>query len=80
MATAQILGTIGRSATEQADTRVLSTLPDEIWMTSMIVPAGRHDLEVDFLTAQAMLVESQSVPGIEVPAGGRRFVILRTVK
>ena len=76
----QLLGTIGRFATEQADKRVWSTLPDEIWMTSMIVPAGRHDLEVDFLTAQAMLVESQSVSGIEVPAGGRRFVILRTVK
>ena len=76
----QLLGTIGRFATEQADKRVWSTLPDEIWMTSMIVPAGRHDLEVDFLTAQSMLVESRSVPGIEVPAGGRRFVILRTVK
>ncbi|MCR9092770.1 MAG: hypothetical protein NXI30_01005 [bacterium] len=76
----QLLGTIGRFATEQADKRVWSTLPDEIWMTSMIVPAGRHDLEVDFLTAQAGLVESQSVSGIEVPAGGRRFVILRTVK
>ena len=76
----QILGTLGRFATEQADKRVWSTLPDEIWMTSMVVPAGRHDLEVDFVTAQALLVESQSVPGIEVPAGGRRFVILRTVK
>lgn len=76
----QLLGTIGRFATEQADKRVWSTLPDEIWMTSLIVPAGRHDLEVDFLTAQAILVESRSVTGIDVPAGGRRFVILRTVK
>ena len=49
-------------------------------MTSMIVPAGRHDLEVDFLTAQSMLIESRSVPGIEVSPGGRRFVILRTVR
>lgn len=76
----QLLGTIGRFATEQADKRVWSTLPDEIWMTSMIVPAGRHDLEVDFLTAQSTVVESRSVPGVEVPAGGRRFVILRTVR
>ncbi|MEM9177856.1 MAG: hypothetical protein AAGC67_21830 [Myxococcota bacterium] len=80
LAGTQLLGTIGRFATEQADKRVWSTLPDEIWMTSMVVPAGRHDVEVDFLTAQAMLVESRSLPGIEVPAGGRRFVILRTVK
>ena len=76
----QLLGTVGRFVTEKADKRVWSTLPDEIWMTSMVVPAGRHHLEVDFLTAQSTLVESQSVPGIEVPAGGRRFVILRTVK
>ncbi len=76
----QLLGTLGRFATEQADKRVWSTLPDEIWMSSMVLPAGRHDVEVDFLTAQAMLVESRTIPQVEVPAGGRRFLILRTVR
>ena len=76
----QLLGTLGRFATEQADKRVWSTLPDEIWMSAMVLPAGRHDVEVDFLTAQAMLVESRTIPQVEVPAGGRRFVILRTVR
>lgn len=80
VASTQLLGTLGRFATEQADKRVWSTLPDEIWMTSMFLPAGRHDVRVDFLTAQSSLVETRTIPQVEIPAGGRRFVILRTVK
>lgn len=76
----QLLGTLGRFATERADERVWSTLPDEIWMTSMVLPAGRHDVEVDFLSAQSTIVESRTIPGVDVPAGGRRFLILRTVR
>jgi len=76
----QIVGNLARFASEQADKRVWSTLPDQIFMHSMIVPAGRHDLELDFMTAQWALVESRTIPQVEVPAGGRRFVIVRTVK
>jgi hypothetical protein len=75
-----LVGNIARYASEQADKRVWSTLPDQIWMSSMILPAGTHDIEVDFLTAQSMLVESRSFPNLEIVPGGRRFVIMRTVK
>ena len=75
-----IIGNIARYASEQADKRVWSTLPDEIWMSSMILPAGQHDVEVDFLTAQSVRVETRKIPGVEIQPGGRRFVILRTVK
>lgn len=75
-----LVGNIARYASEQADKRVWSTLPDQIWMSSMILPAGAHDLNVDFMTAQSMLVESQDIPGIEIVPGGRQFVVLRTVK
>lgn len=78
-ASASIVGNIARFASEQADKRVWSTLPDEIWMSSMLVPAGTHDLEVDFLTADSMPVESRHLHEVEVRPGGRHFVILRTV-
>ncbi|MEE8164392.1 MAG: hypothetical protein V3T64_02380, partial [Myxococcota bacterium] len=73
-------GNIARFATEQADKRVWSTLPDTIWMVSIVVPAGTHDVSVDFLNAQRIVVEARTIPGVEVAAGGRRFVIVRTVQ
>jgi len=76
----QLIGNVARYASEQADKRVWSTLPDQIWMSSMILPAGTHDLHVDFLSTYSAVVESREVPRLEIPAGGRRFVILRTVK
>ena len=75
----KIVGTIARNASEQADKRVWSTLPDQIFMSSMILPAGTHNVEVDFMTAQSAVVESQLIPQVDVPEGGRRFVIVRTV-
>ncbi|MBJ18385.1 MAG: hypothetical protein CL933_03070 [Deltaproteobacteria bacterium] len=75
-----VIGNIVRFASEQADKRVWSTLPDQIWMSSMILPAGTHDLEVDFWTAESVLVESREISNVEIEAGGRQFVILRTVK
>ena len=76
----QLLGNVLRYATEQADTRIWSTLPDQIWMSSMILPAGAHDVQVDFMTAQSVVVESRTLTGVEVAPGERKFVILRTVK
>lgn len=75
----KIVGSIARNASEQADKRVWSTLPDQIFMSSMILPAGTHNVEVDFMTAQSAVVESQLLPQVDVPEGGRRFVIVRTV-
>lgn len=75
-----ILGNLARFASEQADKRVWSTLPDQIWMSSMILPAGSHDVHVDFLTAQSAVVETREISNLEIQPGGRHFVILRTVK
>lgn len=49
-------------------------------MTSVILPAGTHDVDLDFMTAQSVLVESRSFSQVTVPDGGRRFLIVRTVK
>ena len=48
-------------------------------MASMIVPAGSHDVQVDFLNAQSAVVETRSIPNVEVQPGERRFVLVRTV-
>ena len=76
----QITGNIARYATEQADKRVWSTLPDQIWMSSVVLPSGSHDLTIDFFNAQGAVVESRVVPGIQVSDGSRQFVIVRTVR
>lgn len=76
----QIAGNIARFASEQADKRVWSTLPDQIWMSSIVLPEGEHDLTVDFLNTQETVVESHSILGVQVFAGSRQFIIVRTVK
>jgi hypothetical protein len=79
-AATQITGNLARFASEQADQRVWSTLPDEIWMSSIFVPAGSHDLRIDFHDAGGRVVESRVVSSVEVMPGQREFVIVRTVR
>jgi hypothetical protein len=79
-ASAQVVGNIARFASEQADKRVWSSLPDQIWMSSMILPAGAHDVQVDFLSASGGVIETRTIPQVEIAAGGRRFLLLRTVR
>ena len=79
-AATQLAGNIARYASEQADKRVWSTLPDQIWMSSIILLEGTHDITVDFLNAQQVVVESRSFPGVQVSAGDRQFITVRTVK
>ncbi len=76
----QLTGNIVRYASEQADKRVWSTLPDQIWMSSVILPAGEHDLTIEFRNAQQSVVESRSISGVQVTPGSRQFIIVRTVK
>jgi hypothetical protein len=75
-----LAGNIARYASEQADKRVWSTLPDQIWMSSIVLPEGTHDLTIDFLNAEQVVVESHSFPEIQVLAGSRQFITVRTVK
>jgi len=79
-AVTQITGNIARYASEQADKRGWSTLPDQIWMSSIFLPEGTHDFTVDFLNAQQVVIESHSISGVQVAAGRRQFIIVRTVK
>jgi hypothetical protein len=79
-AATQITGNIARYATEQADKRVWSTLPDKIWISTIVVPEGTYDLNIDFLDARQTVIENRVIPAVDVAAGTRRFVIVRTVR
>ena len=76
----QIGGGLARFASEQADKRIWSTLPDQIWMSYVVLPEGSHDIEIDFMNVAQNVVESRVIPGVQVTPGSRRFVIVRTVQ
>lgn len=53
--------------TEQADTRSWRTLPNQIFMVRMPLPAGTHTLKLSFLDANGQVRgNSQSVPDIKI--------------
>ena len=52
--------------TEQADTRSWQTLPNQIFMVRMPLPAGTHTLNLSFLDANGQVRGGQSVPDIEI--------------
>jgi hypothetical protein len=45
-----------------------------------VLPAGRHEIEIDFLNASGVAIESRVLPDLHVVAGSRQFVIVRTVR
>ncbi|MDE0019368.1 MAG: hypothetical protein OXU51_24520 [Candidatus Poribacteria bacterium] len=52
--------------TEQADKRSWQTLPNQIFMVRMPLPAGTHTLNLSFLDANGQVRGSQSVPDIKI--------------
>jgi hypothetical protein len=49
-------------------------------MSSVVLPAGSHDITIDFLNDRGVVVESRVVSGVQVSDGSRQFVIVRTVR
>ena len=52
--------------TEQADTRSWQTLPNQIFMVRMPLPAGTHTLNLSFLGETGRVHERDSVPDIKI--------------
>ena len=52
--------------TEQADTRSWQTLPNQIFMVRMSLPAGTHTLNFSFLDASGQVLQSVPGPNIEI--------------
>ena len=64
--------------TEQADTRSWRTLPNQIFMVRMPLPAGTHTLKLSFLDAKGQVRSSHPVPGVEINVNRITFLNHRT--
>ncbi len=68
----------GAAATEVADTRGWATLPAEIRMVRVPVPAGVHTVRIDHFDARGVPVGSDLLEGVEILSGKRTYVHVRT--
>ena len=66
--------------TEQADTRSWQTLPNQIFMVRMPVPAGAHTLNLSFLDANGQVGDTQHVSDIPINPNQITFFNYRTYK
>ena len=64
--------------TEQADTRSWQTLPNQIFMVRMSLPAGNHTLNLSFLNANGRGSRRESVPDIKINPNRITFLNYRT--
>ena len=64
--------------TEQADTRSWQTLPNQIFMVRMPLPAGTHTLKYSFLDASGQVHRSVHGPEIEIRPNQITFLNHRT--
>ena len=61
-----LLVNLAGAVTEQADTRSWQTLPNQIFMVRMPLPAGTHTLNLSFLDANGRVRGRDSVPDIKI--------------
>ena len=64
--------------TEQADTRSWKTLPNQIFIVRMSLPAGTHTLNLSFLNANRWGNRQESVPDIKINPNRITFLNYRT--
>ena len=64
--------------TEQADTRSWKTLPNQIFMVRMSLPAGTHTLNLSFLNANRQISRRESVPDVKINPNRITFLNYRT--
>jgi uncharacterized protein len=73
---AGVLVNIFGALTERADTRSWLTLPGELAMARLSLPAGRHELSIQYLDGSGRVLETETIP-VEVAAGGWTFLSRR---
>jgi hypothetical protein len=73
-------GLSAAGAFEQADTRGWATLPAEIRMARVSLPAGVHDVRIAYRDASGAVAFEETLRGVQVTAGYRTYVHVRTAK
>ncbi len=77
----KVLGAIVNLAgvvTESADTRSWQTLPNQIFMVRMPLPAGTHTLKLSFLNSSGQSSRSESVRDVKISSNQITFLNYRT--
>ena len=64
--------------TEQADTRSWKTLPNQIYMVRMSLPAGNHTLNFSFLNANGRVSRRESLPDVKIDSNRITVLNYRT--
>jgi hypothetical protein len=76
--TASMLGSLAAQitalATERADTRSWLTLPANILMARLPLPAGAHNVTVDLLDGMGRQIERTEYRGVVITRGGKTFL------
>ena len=66
------------AAMEQADTRQWFTLPAEIYMTRLFLPAGMQDIKLLFPDGNGNILTTYTFENVAIKKGGRVFLHYRT--
>jgi len=69
---------VAASTTEKADVRSWRSLPDRILMSRLILPKGKHSVQVVFYDQSGVQVKSQMLENVEINPGKKTFVKIRT--
>lgn len=54
-----LLGIIGQEASEKADLRGWQTMPGKAWMNVALLPAGTHDIEIQYLSKSGQILYAE---------------------
>ena len=66
------------AGTEAADTRSWVSLPNNIQISRLTIPAGAHDVKVEALDNNGRVITEKMFSGIEIQPGSRTFLNFRT--
>ena len=75
-----IAGTVFAEISEQADLRSWQTLPDLVLIGRVLVPPGKHRVQVQFTSGGGAVVATRDLGELELAAGQTRFVMLHTLR
>jgi tetratricopeptide (TPR) repeat protein len=73
-----LTGRLLSEKTDTADLRGWSALPAEIRLARLRLPAGTHDVSIEFKDESGKIVSSDRVSGVKISAGRRTYLAYRT--
>jgi hypothetical protein len=74
-----LVGQVAAAATETADTRCWAAIPAQIRMARVRLPPGVHAVKVRYLGAGGSPAGEETLPRVEVAAGKRTYIHVRTL-